>query len=137
MRSTVFCCTNRVQCRKYKLAGLRGSKRRVDGGKVAHFTQQNNVGGLPQSAAQRIGIAVGVVAHFTLADDALLVGMQILDGVLDGDDVAFAGGGDAVDDTGKRSGFSASSRAGHQHQALLFVGKFHHRFGNIQFTIVG
>ncbi len=54
---------------------------------VAHLADQNDVGILAQGRPEGVGEGVGVGVELPLVHEALLVLVQVLDGVLDGDHV--------------------------------------------------
>ena len=87
-----------VQGGKNQVAGLGREQGCGDGFEVAHFANENHVGILAQSGAQRGGEVCGVHLDFALIDEAALIAMQELDGVLDGDDVLVIMTVDLVDD---------------------------------------
>ncbi len=64
---------------------------------------------------------VGV--HFALVDQALLVVVQELDRVFDGDHVLFALVVDLVEHGGERGGFARAGRAGDEHQTARLVAQ--------------
>ena len=75
---------------RHEVADLGCGQRGGHGLVVAHLADEDDVGVLPHDVSERIRVAVGVDADLALVDDALLVLVQDLDRVLDGDDVAFA-----------------------------------------------
>ena len=93
-----------------QVAGFRGG----DGGRdrldIAHFTEHDHVRRLAQSCTQGAGEAGGVAGDLTLADDALLMRVQVFDRVFDGDDMAAAGGIDLVHQTGQGRRFTVAGR---------------------------
>ena len=97
---------------------------------IRNFPQHDHVRALAQSGMQRPGKGAGIRAHLPLADDAASVGMQVFDGIFDGDDVAVPGAVDPVYHAGQGGGFAAACRAGDQHDARFQVAKFHHFFRN-------
>ncbi len=104
------------------MAGFGGQQGGGNGFEVAHFADQNYVGVLTKSGAQRGREVRGVHFHFALVDEAALVAMQKFDGVFDGDQVIGAVGVDAVDHGGEGGGLTGTGGAGDQHQpALLFA----------------
>ena len=58
-----------------------------------------------------------------LADDGAVVGVDELDGVLDGDDVAPLAPVDLVDEDGQGGGLAGAGGAGHQHEAVGKLGE--------------
>ena len=67
--------------------------RHLHGLRVAHFTDEDDVGVLAEGGAQGLGEARRVLADLALADHALLVLVHELDRILDGDDVVVAASG--------------------------------------------
>ncbi len=59
---------------------------------------------MPQDVLERRRVVLGVEPHLALVDDAFLVLMQDLDGVLDGDDVLAHMLVDVIDHGGERGG---------------------------------
>src|SRR5258707_381924 len=109
----------RVQGGENQVAGFGGEQRGGNGFEVAHFADQDDVGILTQSGAQRGGKVRGVDFDFALVDEAALVAMQKLDGVFDGDEVIGAIGIDAVDHGGERGGLTGTGGSGDEDQAAL------------------
>ena len=91
MRSTVCGGVVGVQRGKHQVAGLGRGDGRGDGLQVAHLADQDDVRVLAQGGPQGVGETRGVGADLALVDDALLVLVEELDRVLDGDDVAGCG----------------------------------------------
>ena len=73
----------RMQGGEDQVAGLRRGQRGGDRLQVAHLADQDHVGVLAQGGLQGRGEAGGVGAQLALVDQALLVAMEELDGVLD------------------------------------------------------
>ncbi len=99
------------------MAGLRGFDRDRHRLQVPHLADQHNVGVFTQRCPQRDLEALGVQTDFPLVDQALLVRMHELDGVLDGHDVLAPVLVDVVDHRRQRRGLARAGRAGDQHQA--------------------
>src|SRR5262249_51313191 len=97
----------------------------INGFQIAHFTNQNDVGILTQSAAQCLGETGHVHVNFTLGDNGLFVFVIKFDGVFDGDDVGlFAFLVDDIDHGGKRSALAGTGGAGHKAKTAWFVKQF-------------
>src|SRR5450759_4584403 len=103
-----------VEGGEHQVAGLSRGQSGLDGLEVSHLTDQYDVGVLAQGVLQGVGERVRVRAHLALVDDALLVQVEELDRVLDGDDVLFPGGIYQVHDGGEGGGLALAGRAGHQ-----------------------
>jgi hypothetical protein len=76
-----------VQGGEGEVSRLGDAQGRLDGLQVTHLADQHHVRVLPQRGAQGVGEGVGVGVQLALVHHALLVGVQVLDGILDGDDV--------------------------------------------------
>src|SRR4029077_16887619 len=99
--------------------GFGGQQRGGNSFEVAHFADEDDVGILTERGGQGGGEVGGVDFDFALVDEAALVAVQKLDGVLDGDEVVGAIGVDAVDHGGERGGLTGTGGAGNQNQAAL------------------
>ncbi len=114
--------------REDDVAGLGRRDRRRDRGQVAHLADQDDVGVHPQGAADRLREVGHVDADLTLIDERLVVLVEILDRVLDGDDVAVHRVVDPVDHRGQARGLARARRPGHQDQAARPLDQlFDHR----------
>ena len=71
-----------------------------------------------------MGEGGGVVADFDLLDDGEAVGVLVLDGVFDGDDVLSTAAVDEVEERGDGGGFAGAGGAGEEDEALAALGKF-------------
>ncbi len=114
-----------VQGGQEQVAGFRrgdGGRDRLD---IAHFTEHDHVGRLAQGRAQGAGKGGGVAGDFPLADQALLVRVQVFDRVLDRDDMAAAGPVDLVHEAGQGGGFTVARGAGHQDHAAAEIRQLH------------
>src|SRR5215208_5603063 len=78
-----------------------------DGLEIAHLPYEYHVGVLPQDMLESLGEALGVLVDLALVDDALLVFVQELYGVLNAHDVLVPGLVDLVDHGGEGGRFSA------------------------------
>ena len=76
-----------MQRREHEVAGFRGGQRDFDRLAIAHFADQNHLRRLAQRRAQREREGRRVGVQLALVDRALLVLVQELDRVLDGEDV--------------------------------------------------
>jgi len=92
----------RVEGGEGEVARLGDAERRLDGFEVAHFADEHHVRVLAQRRAQGVGEAARVGADLALVDDAGLVRVEELDGVLDGDDVLVPLAVDLVEHGGQR-----------------------------------
>ena len=118
----------RVQRREHEVAGLGREQRRLDRLEVAHFADQDDVGVLPQRAAQRVGerLRVDEISRWLTIDWLSRCRYSIGSSTVMM--CAGARGVDVVDHRGQRRALAAAGRAGDEHQAALFVGdRLEHR----------
>ncbi len=101
-----------------QVAGLRDGQRGRDGLEVAHFTDQHHVGVLPQDGLERVLERMRVGEDLALVHHALLVLVDELDRVLDGDDVLGPLGVDLVNHRGERGRLAGAGGTGDQDEAL-------------------
>ena len=111
-----------VQRREDEVAGLRGGQRNLNRFAVAHFADENDFGRLSESGAQRQRERRRVGVQLALMHGALLVRMQELDRILDGEDVLGARLVDQVDDGSQRGRFAGPRWTGDEHDAVLELG---------------
>ena len=98
---------------------------------VPHFAQHNDVRCLAQGRAQCPRKAGRVSGNLTLAYDALLVRMQVLNRVFDRNNVAAPGGVDLVNQARQRGTFTAAGRSGYQDHAAAEFRKAQDDIRNI------
>jgi hypothetical protein len=96
-----------MQRREHQVAGFGGQNRRFDRFEVAHFADENHVGILPQRAAERLRERVVSMPISRWLHDRLLVAMEVLDRILDGDHVRGARRVDLVDHGRQRRALAA------------------------------
>jgi hypothetical protein len=106
----------RVQRREHEVAGFGGEQAGLDRLEVAHFADEDDVGILPQRAAQRLRERSRVDRHLALVDDRLAVAVEELDRILDRHHVRAARPVDVVDHRRERRALAAAGRAGDQHE---------------------
>ena len=80
------------------MTGLRSFKRDLRSFEVSHLADQNHFGRLAQRRAQSGRKVLRVVSDFALIDRRVLVRVEILDRIFDGDDVVILLLVDDVDD---------------------------------------
>ncbi len=126
----------RVQRREDEVTRLGRLESGVEGVEVADLAHEQNVGVLPQHAAQRLGEAIGVGSNLALVDAALDVAVQELDRIFDRDDVRVPVLVDVVKHRreGRRFSGSSDSRdenqaARHQRDSLAHLGEVELRDG--------
>ncbi len=95
-----------VQRGEHEVAGLGGGQRDFDRLAIAHLTHQDHLGRLAQRGSERQRERRRVGVQLALVDGPLLVVVQELDRIFDGQDVIGAAGVDQVDDRGERRGFT-------------------------------
>src|SRR5690606_12154218 len=109
----------RVQGGQAEVAGLGEGDRRFHGGGIEDLTDQDDVRRLAHGVLQRVVEGVGVQADLALVDDGLLVPVQELDRILDGEDVAGRVAVAVVDHRRQRGRLAGTGGTDHQHQAAL------------------
>ena len=110
-----------MERRKHQLTCFRRSHGNAHSLIVTHLAQQDNIGRLPESRSQGIGVAFRINAYLTLADNALFVLVEELDRVLNGNDMPRALAVYLVYHTGKGGGFSAACRSRYKDNAVLVL----------------
>jgi hypothetical protein len=78
-------CVDGVQCREDEMTSFCRFHCDLDGFTVSHLSHKNHFGSLAQCRPQSKGEAGGIAMQFTLMDNAVFVGVQELDGILDGE----------------------------------------------------
>ena len=121
-----------MQRGKDQMAGLGGGERRLDGVQIPHLADEDHVRVFPEDGPETVGIGAGVRADLPLVDDAAVGGVDVLDGVLQGDDVAGAGVVDAVQQRGQGGGFARARLAGDEDDAAAVGGEIGHHRGQGQ-----
>ena len=121
-----------VQRRQDEVAGLGGGQGRADGLDVTHLADEDDVGVLAHRGTQRDREVGGVLTDLALGHDRLLVLVQDLDRVLDGDDVDLAQRVDEVDHRRQRRRLARAGGPGHQHQAARLQGQLADDLGQRQ-----
>jgi hypothetical protein len=113
----------RVHRAEHEVTGLGGGERERDGLEVAKLADQDHVGVLAQTAAQRVGERLGLGADLALVDQRALRLVHELDRVLEGEDVTRHGLVEVVDHRRERGRLAAAGRAGDEDEALLLVAQ--------------
>jgi len=119
----------------YRLRGIQGVKRaedevpglgrqdgRFNSHKIPHLPHEDHVRVLAQGHLEGLGKVIGIRPDLSLADDPLVVAMEELDGVLDGDDVTASGTVDLVDHGRQGGRFAAAGGTGQEDQPPPFIG---------------
>ena len=114
------------------MACLGRVQRHLHGFQVAHLPDQDDVRILAERGAEGLGEAQRVLADLALADHALVVLVDVLDGILDGEDVVVPAAVHEADHGGQRRGLPGAGDAGDQdHAAPLHAQPLEH-LGEIQ-----
>ena len=114
---------DRVQRREDEVARLGGLERGLGRLRVAELADQDRVRILAEHAPQRLGEVGRVEPDLALVDDAVAVGMQDLDRILDRDDVLVARAVDVVEHRRERRRLARAGRAGDEHEAAVLLGE--------------
>ncbi len=130
-------CVDRVHRRQHEVARLGRLKGRLRRLAVAKLADQDDVRVLPQRPAKRLVERVRVDADLTLVDDARLVPMEDLDGILDRDDVLASRSVDVTDDRGKRRRLARPGGAGDENEAAVLACELLDAGGQAQAGEVG
>ena len=77
-------------------------------GRVAHFTDHDDVRVLPEHMLQRMMERKGVETHFALFDHALIVLKDVFDGIFERNHMLFEIRVDVLDHCRKRRGLAAA-----------------------------
>ena len=104
---------------------------------IPHFAKQDHIRRLPQAGPQGGNVAGGVHGQLPLADNALVVPVEVFNGVLNGNDMGVPGAIHRVHDAGQSRGFAAAGRAGNQDHAPGHVGDLHDLLGDVHFPPIG
>ena len=106
-----------VECAQDEVARLSCRERGAHRLRVAHLADEDHVGVLTQHVLQGRHVGVGVQAYLALVDHRLVVAVQDLDGVLDGDDVTAQVMVDVVDHRGQGRRLATARGPSHQDHA--------------------
>jgi hypothetical protein len=117
---------DRVQRRQDEVTGLgrlQGRLHRLD---VAHLADEDHIRVLSEDAAQALVEGQRVDPDLTLGDDRLLVRVQDLDGVLQGDDVHPVAGVDVIDHGPDGRRLPRPGGSGDEDEAAVLVAQLLH-----------
>src|SRR5215208_3964470 len=123
-----------VQRAEDEMPSLRRSHSERDGLEVAHLAYEYHVGVLPQDMLESLGEAPCILVDLALVDNALLVFVQKLYGVLNAHDVLVPGLVDLVDHRSESGRFPASCRACNKDETARFLGKVFDNLWQPEFT---
>jgi hypothetical protein len=90
---------------------------------IAHFSDNENVWGLAKSGPQRSGKIGRISSDLDLFDDAACVGVFVLDGIFDGEDMAGFALVDLVDDGGERGRLAGSCGSADEDETATEIGE--------------
>ena len=107
-----------MQGPEHEVAGLGERQGELNGLRVAHLTDEDDVGVLAQRRAQGARERISVEPDLPLVHGRGLVPVHVLDRILDGEDVQGPPGVDVVDQRGQRRRLAGSGRAGDEHESL-------------------
>ena len=105
-----------------QVARFRCAQGNSDGVTIAHFTDENHFGRLPQRRAQAVGKAVKIRSQFALIESGQFMRMDEFDGILESNDVDGPGAVNLIEDRSQSGRFAGASRASDEHQARFFLG---------------
>ena len=106
--------------------GFRSGERCGDGFVLSHFSNDNDIGILPEDVNQCAAEGLGICGDFLLNNDGFAVFVNKLNGVLDGHHFTSTFLVDVIDHTIQRRRLTRSSRTGDQKQAAWTQRHFQH-----------
>ena len=118
---------------QHQQAGFRSGEGELNGVEVSHFPHQDHVGVFPQRGPQTRSEALHVKADLSLVDQALALGVNELDGILEGNDVVVLLFVDQVDHGCQGRRFSGSGGPCDQDKTGLLPAQHLNRLGQHEF----
>ena len=112
-----------MQSCKNKVASFSDSDGGLNGLKIAHLADENDIRVFTEDATQGGGEAKGVIVNFALSDDRALRAMGKLNRVFDGNNVGRLFAIDFVNESGESGGFTGTGRTGDENEATRKVSK--------------
>src|ERR1700730_5313319 len=106
------------------MACLRRHQSDLDGGAIAHFTDQNYFRRLTQRGAESGWIIIEIVTELALVKGGLEFRVNEFDWVLERDNVDGLGLIDLVEDASQSGRLSAAGGSGHQNESGFFFRHF-------------
>ena len=104
--------------------GFGDLERRFHRLQIAHFADEDDVGILAQARrAAPFEKLFGVAVDFALVDEAVLVRVDVLDGIFNRQDVTVPLGVDLVEHRRQRRRLAAAGRTGDEHEAARAIGQ--------------
>ena len=125
-------CVDGVERGEHEVTGLGGRQRDLDGLAVAHLADEDHLRRLAQGSAQGQRERRRVAVQLALVHRRLLVNVEELDGIFDGEDVFGARLVDEIDQRRERRRLARAGRPGDQHDPVLEGRDLLERSGQIQ-----
>ena len=119
-----------MQTGKNQMAGFCGSHGGLYGFIITHLTQKDYIGALAEGGTKRSQVTLGVGADLSLADNAAVMAVKIFQRIFQGNNVAFPGVVNPVNEAGHSGRFTASGRTGDKDHAACIIRNTHHIFRN-------
>ena len=113
-----------------QMAGFCGSHGGLYGFIITHLTQKDYIGALAEGGTKRSQVTLGVGADLSLADNAAVMAVKIFQRIFQGNNVAFPGVVNPVNEAGHSGRFTASGRTGDKDHAACIIRNTHHIFRN-------
>ena len=123
---------HRVERAQHQVPGFRGHQCNLDGGAIAHFTDQDDLGSLAERRAQSVGIIIKVVTQFALVESRFLRRVHEFDRILQGDDVHRLLLVYLIEQRRQGGRLTASGRPGEKDQPRFLLGNFREDAGQAQ-----
>jgi len=123
-----------MQAGKNQMSGFRCCHGCLDRLVITHFTKKDHIGALAECGTKGSEVAFSICADLSLADDALVMAVQIFQRILKSDDVSFSCVVDPVDQAGHSGGFSAAGRTCHKNHSTCIVSSAHNILRNQEFS---
>ena len=121
-----------MERREHQVTGFRRGQRDLDGFAVAHLADEDHLRRLAQRGPERQRKGRRIAVQLALVHRPLLVLVQELDRILDGEDVFGARLVDQIDEGRQRRRLARPGRTGHQHDAVLERGGVGHGGRKVQ-----
>ncbi len=121
-----------VQGRDDEMAGRRGLQGCAGRLQIPHLADEDHVRVLAGRRAEGGGEGAGVGADLALVDQSEVVGVDDLDGILDGHDVTAPGGVDVADHRRRGRRLARPRGTGHEDQPPMLLRQLPHRGGQAQ-----
>ncbi len=123
-------CPGSMEGGNHQMTGFCSSHGCPDGLVIPEFSQEDDIRGLPKSRPESRSIILRIGQDLPLGHDAFLMTVEILDGILQGDDMGVPAFIDPVDDAGQSGAFSTACRPSDQSQPAFQARYSQHLLGN-------